>query len=107
MKIPSKKIRAEFHLTYELKGVQKAVNFLCQYYELRRMKIVVDGRSIGKKSWDACYDNCIAYFRKKKINKSLVLHEFYHHLVYIKKLKIAQSKEEREANEYVKSFQRT
>ena len=45
--IPSRKVREEFRLTYELKGVQKAVDMLSRYYGIRRVKIVVDGRRVG------------------------------------------------------------
>jgi hypothetical protein len=68
------------------------------------MKIVIDGRRIGKRSWAACYDINIAYFRKKKISKSLVLHEFYHHLLNAKNWKIVKSEEEKEANGYARSI---
>lgn len=42
--IPSKRFCERFHSTYELKGVQRAVDLLSRYYGIRRMKIVVDGR---------------------------------------------------------------
>jgi hypothetical protein len=100
--IPPKRIQEEFRLTYELKGAQRAVNFLANYYGIRRMKIVIDGRRVGKKSWDACYYDNVGYFRRNKINKNLFLHEFYHHLVCAKKLDISETKEEREANTFEK-----
>lgn len=64
----------------------------------------IDGRRIGKRSWAACYDNNVAYFRKNRINKSLILHEFYHHLVYAKKWEIGKMEEEKEANSYAKEL---
>jgi hypothetical protein len=51
---PSKKICEEFRLSYELKGAQNAINFLSNYYGIRRMKIIVDGRKVGNNN-DAVY----------------------------------------------------
>lgn len=102
MRIPSKKIRREFFLTYELKGAQKAVNLLCRFYGIRRMKVVVDGRKVGKKSWDACYENNVGYFKINSINKNLVLHEFYHHMVHTEGWEMSVTKEEKEADDYAK-----
>ncbi len=99
--IPSKKVREEFRLTYELKGAQKAVNYLSRYYGIRRMKIVVDGRKVGN-SYDACYYDYVAYFKKKGLNRRNVLHEFYHHLVFVYELGYTEGQEEREANRYAK-----
>ena len=48
IRMPSKKVCEKFHLTYELKGAQKAVNILTEYYGIRRMKIIVDGRRVMK-----------------------------------------------------------
>ncbi len=97
--IPSRKVREEFRLIYELKGAQKAVDVLSRYYGIRRMKIVVDGRKVGN-SDDACYYDYVAYFQKRKLNKRNVLHEFYHHLAYVYDLDLSDSREEREANRY-------
>lgn len=47
IKVPSKKVREIFLLTYELEGCQKAVNFLTEYYGVRRMRIVLNGRRVG------------------------------------------------------------
>lgn len=99
--IPSRKVREEFRLTYELKGAQKAVNVLSKYYGIRRMKIVVDGRKVGNND-DACYYDSVAYFKKRRLNKRNVLHEFYHHLAYVFDLDLPDSREEREANRYTK-----
>lgn len=71
-----------FHLTYELKDAQVGVNVLSKYYGIRRMKIVVDGRRVGRGS-NACYEHYVAYFKKRGLNKRTVLHEFYHHLAYV------------------------
>jgi len=101
--IPSKKIRREFHLIYELNGCQKAVNFLTRYYGIRRMKIVVDGRRVGKGD-QGCYDyeNYIAYFPKRGLNKRNILHELYHHIVYVNDWIMSDRLEEKKANTYAK-----
>lgn len=85
--IPSRKVREEFCLTYELKGAQKAVDMLSRYYGIRRMKIIVDGWKVGN-SDDACYYDYVAYFKKRRLKKRNVLHEFYHHLAFIYDLTI-------------------
>ena len=99
--IPSKKVCEEFYLTYELKGAQKAVDFLSRYYGIRRMQIVVDGRKVGN-SDDARYYDYVAYFKKRSLNKRNVLHEYFHHLAHVYDLDLSSSKEEQEANQYVK-----
>ena len=99
--IPSKKVREEFRLMYELKGAQMAVNYLSRYYGIRRMKIVVDGRRVGNDD-EACYYDYVAYFKKRGINKRNVLHEFFHHLAYVNDLDLSDSREEREANRFAK-----
>jgi len=65
------------------------------------MKIIVDGRRVGKGN-EACYNECIAYFKKMGLNKRNVLHEFYHHLVHVFDWNLTQNKEERKANWYSK-----
>jgi hypothetical protein len=47
IRIPSKRVREEFLITYELEGCQKATDFLTEYYGVRRMKIVLNGRKVG------------------------------------------------------------
>ena len=97
--IPSRKVREEFHLTYELKGAQRAVDLLSRYYGIRRMKIIVDGRRVGNNYQD-CYEEHVAYFKKKGLNKRNVLHEFYHHLAYLFDWDISERKEEKQASWY-------
>ena len=63
------------------------------------MKIVANGRRVGNND-KACYDDYVAYFKKRGLNKRNVLHEFYHHLAYIHDWDISESREEREANRY-------
>jgi hypothetical protein len=96
-KIPPKTICAEFLLVYELEGAQKAIDLLAKYYKIKKMKIILDGRKVGKK-YLACYQDNKSYFKKKNLKKKIILHEFYHHLVSNKK--IVPEKEEREANDF-------
>ena len=96
---PSKKVCEEFYLTYELKGAQKAVDYLSRYYGIRRMKIIVDGRRVGNND-EACYYKNVAYFKRRGLNKRNMLHEFYHHLVYANELDLSETREERQANRY-------
>jgi len=101
--IPSRKVREEFRLMYELKGAQKAVDMLSRYHGIRRMRIVVNGRKVGNND-DACYYDYVAYFKKRGLNKRNVLHEFFHHLAYIFDLGYSDSREESEANGFAKRF---
>lgn len=99
--IPSKRVREEFSLVYELLGAQKAVDFLAKYYRVRRMKIVVDGRRVGRK-YLAVYCDNIAYFKRHSLRKRIVLHEFYHHLVFNEV--VSSDGEERKAREYARKM---
>ena len=101
IRIPSKRIREKFHLTYELKGAQKGVDVLTEYYGIRRMKIIVDGRRVMK-ACDCDYYEGIACFTRKGLNKENVLHELYHHVVENKGIEMSWRKEEREANRFVR-----
>jgi len=74
IRIPSKTIGEKFHLTYELKGAQKGVDVLTEYYGTRRMKIVLDGRSVMR-GYECDYFEGVACFTKKGLNKRNVLHE--------------------------------
>ena len=69
-RIPCKKTREQFVLTYELYGAQKAIDFLSKFYRFKRMRIVVDGRKAGKGN-EASYDSetYTAYFRKRAVDK--------------------------------------
>ena len=101
--IPSRRMRERFRLLYELKGAQKAVDLLARYYGIRKMRIVVDGRRVAN-SDRACYDygTYTAYFKKRTIGKRLALHEFYHHMAYVKDWNISERQEEREADRYAR-----
>jgi len=103
--MPSKRVCERFHLTYELKGAQKGADVLTEYYGIRRMKIVVDGRKVGIGN-DADYFENIARFTRKGFSKENVLHEVYHHIVENRELEMSQRKEEREANKFVREVMR-
>lgn len=69
------------------------------------MKIVVDGRKVGNGD-EACYDydDYTAYFTKRGLNKSNVLHELYHHLSYVNDWVMSERMEERKANRYARNI---
>jgi hypothetical protein len=107
VKLPPKKIREKFLIVYELKGCQKATDFLAEYYRVRGMRIFLNGRMVpNKKSkrWVGFYNHNKAYFTKEGLNKRIVLHEFYHHLVDCNGLELCLRTEEREANAYARFF---
>lgn len=106
IRVPSKKVCEKFHLTYELKGAQRGADVLARYYGIRRMKIVLNGRKVGN-GYEASYDRNVAYFKKKGLNKANVLHEFFHHLIYIRKLETTESTEERGANRFAREILRS
>jgi len=83
IRIPHKRIREKFILKYDLEGCQKAVNFLTQYYSVRRMKIILNGKKVGN-GYIAYYFENKAYFTKRGLKKRTALHELYHHLVKMK-----------------------
>jgi len=101
--IPSKKVREKFLLIYELEGCQKAVDFLTRYYGVRRIKIVLNGRKVGNGDL-AVYSESKAYFTKRGLKKQTVLHELYHHLVYVNDLDLPRSIEERAANSFARDL---
>lgn len=103
IRVPSKKIRERFLLIYELQGCQKAVNFLTRYYKVRKMRIIFNGRKVGNRCIASYFQNR-SYYTKKGLTKRTVLHELYHHLVYVKGLDMSNTKEEKAANSYVKDF---
>jgi hypothetical protein len=103
IRVPPKRVREKFHLIYELEGCQKAVNFLSEYYGIKRMRIILNGRKVGNGD-DACYFENKAYFTKKGLKKRTVLHELYHHLVTVKSLELPKRLEEKEANNYARDF---
>ena len=103
IRVPSKKICERFLLIYELEGCQKAVDFLTKYYGARRMKIRLDGRKVGNGDIAVYFENK-AYFTKRGLTKQTILHELYHHLVYVKDLDVPKTTEEKTADSYVRCF---
>lgn len=103
IRIPRKKVRERFLLIYELKGCQKATDFLTEYYGVRRMKIILNGRKKGNGN-TACYYENKAYFTKRGLNKRTALHELYHHLVDTEGLELSETMEEKDANSYARDF---
>lgn len=106
VKLPSKRVRENFLIVYELEGCQKAVNYLTKYYQVRRMKIILDGKRV-RKEWVAWYLGNQAYFKKEGLNRRIVLHELYHHLVDSNGLELSVHSEEKEANNYSRTFLRS
>ncbi len=103
VKIPPKRVREKFLIIYELDGCQKAVNYLSTYYKIRRMKIFLSGRKVGK--WClGMYLRNRAYFKKEGLRRRIVLHEFYHHLVTSKGIELVIRIEEKEANSFAREF---
>jgi hypothetical protein len=103
IRVPSRKVRERFLLIYELEGCQKAVDFLTEYYGIRKMRVVLDGRKVGNGDIAVYFENK-AYFTKRGLNKRTILHELYHHFVYASGLDLPETKEERNANNYAKDF---
>jgi len=106
IRVPSKKVCERFYLTYELKGAQKGVDVLTEYYRIPKMKIILDGRKVMK-GYLCDYLEDIACFTKKGLKKRNVLHELYHHIVNCKGLEISEKKEEREASRFAKEVIRS
>ena len=105
--VPPKKLREKFLIIYELQRCQKAVNFLTEYYGVRRMKVILDGKRVGKRKangWVACYLENKTFFTKKGLTKRTVLHELYHHLIDARGLEMPIRKEEKEANSFSREF---
>jgi len=70
------------------------------------MRIIIDGRRVMRtkthKTYLAHYYRNKAFFTKRGMTKRLVLHELYHHLVYVNGLDMTKTKEERAANSYAR-----
>lgn len=67
---------------------------LSAHYNVRKMKVVLDGRRVGNGD-DACYFENKAYFTKRGLTRRNVLHEFYHHLVDTECLELPDAKKRR------------
>ena len=101
IRVPSKKVSEKFYLTYELRGAQKGVDVLTEYYRIPKMKIILDGRKVMK-GYPCDYFEDIACFTKKGLNKRNVLHELYHHIVENMGLETPEKKEEQEAERFAR-----
>lgn len=101
VRVPSKRVLEKFRLTYELKGAQKGVNILTDYYQIPKMKIILNGRRVMR-GCDCDYFDNVACFTKSGLNKQNVLHELYHHIVGNFGFEVAEKKEEREANKFAR-----
>jgi len=101
IRVPSKKVCEKFHLTYELRGAEKAVEVLTEYYGIPKMKIILNGRRVMR-ACECDYFEGKACFTNTGLNKRNVLHELYHHVVESKELNMSWRKEERLANLFVR-----
>src|SRR4030067_2527721 len=104
--LPSKKVREKFLIIYELEGCQKAVNFLTEHYGVRRMRVILDGKRVGK-GYSGYYLKSKAYFTKRGLTKRIVLHELYHHLVEENGIETTERIEEKDADGYSSKFLRS
>jgi hypothetical protein len=106
LRFPSRKACRLFHLTYELEGAQRAVNYLTRYYRVKRLKLVVDGRKViatrAHKKYAAHYYRSRAYFVKKFLKRKIVLHELFHHLIDQKQITMPLRQEERDAERFAR-----
>jgi hypothetical protein len=64
------------------------VNILTEYYEVRKMKIILDEKKVGK-NYLGSYLKNTACFKKDGLKKRIVLHELYHHLVQVRGLEMS------------------
>jgi hypothetical protein len=53
------------------------LTILTEYYGIRRMRIILDGRKVGNGDIAVYFENK-AYFTKRGLNKRTILHELYH-----------------------------
>jgi hypothetical protein len=86
-----------------LEGAQEGVNFLAKYYGAKQMKVIFNGRKVCK-GYIAYYLNGKAFFTRKGLEKRTVLHELYHHLIDAHKIDLSSRVEEKEANNYARTF---
>jgi len=64
IRVHSKRVCERFRLTYELKGAQKGVDVLTDYYRIPKMKIIVDGRRVMKGCDCVYFDNVSCFTRE-------------------------------------------
>jgi len=70
---------------------------------VRRARIILDGKKVGR-GFSGYYLKNRAYFTKRGLNKRAIMHELYHHLVYVNGLEMPKTIEERAANNYARDF---
>jgi DNA repair photolyase len=71
VKLPPRRVRERFLVIYELEGCKKAVNYLSKYYGVRRMRIVLNGKKVGKWCLGMYLKNC-AYFKKEGLTRKML-----------------------------------
>jgi len=103
IRVPPKRIRERFLIIYELEGCGKAVNYLTDYYDVARMRIVLDGRKVPKGCYGWYFKNK-AHFTREGLKKRVILHELYHHLIEAKGYELRNRTEEKEANSFSRAF---
>jgi hypothetical protein len=103
IRVPPRRVRDKFLIIYELEGAKEAVDFLTKYYGVRPMRIVLNGRKVGNGDIAVYFQNR-AYFTKRGLTRRTVLHELYHHLVYVSEMNMFITKEERAASRYARDF---
>jgi hypothetical protein len=81
------------------------VDYLSKYYGVKRMRIILDGKRVGR-GYSGFYLKNRAYFTKRGLTKRIILHEFYHHLLEAKGFEMPARTEEKEANNYAREFLR-
>lgn len=105
MRIPSKKIRDKFR-SLMWKDIQKAVNLLCSYYDMPKIKLIFDGRKIGGDYGMFDSDIPSITLNGSHLTDRAVLHEFFHYVVWYKELDLSEKEEEFGAREFAREFLR-
>ena len=67
------------------------------------MKITLNGRKVGNGNIAIYFQNR-AYFTKRGLKKRTVLHELFHHLVYVNGWNVPKTQEEKDACSYARNF---
>jgi hypothetical protein len=70
---------------------------------LERALVRLNRRKVGNGDIAVYFQNR-AYFTKRGLNKQTVLHELYHHLVYVNELEMSERQEERNADRFATNF---
>ncbi|MGA3192163.1 MAG: hypothetical protein ABSD73_06575 [Candidatus Bathyarchaeia archaeon] len=67
------------------------------------MRIILEGRKVGNGDVAVYFQNR-AWFTKRGLNRRIVLHELYHHLIYVNGTDMPQRMEEKSADGYARDF---